>query len=161
MVFSPTGLEQQFLQELLALRVPQQYRGRPELSGGPFLRPLPVPRDTQTQQKAAAQLPVPPLLQQRTLHQRLPSGEPAGGAAHQSGAAPHRQQPKLKTAAQCEGPFWAVNQMHKFMTKSTWEEHTKCCLTRTKTLRSDAYPHASSQLLVYSPPFFNLLVLKV
>lgn len=73
--FSLTGLEQQFLQELLTLRVPQQYRGRSELSGGPFLRPFSVPRDTQTQQKAAAKLPVPPLLQQRTLHQRLPSGE--------------------------------------------------------------------------------------
>lgn len=70
----PTGLEQQFLQELLALWIPQQYRGWPELSGGPFLRPLPVPGDAQTQQKAAAQLPMPPLLQQRTLHQRLPSG---------------------------------------------------------------------------------------
>lgn len=87
---SLTGLEQQFLQELLALRVPQQYCGWPELSGGPFLRPLPVPRHTQTQQKAAAQLPVPPLLQQRTLHQRLPSGEPVSDAAHQSGADPHR-----------------------------------------------------------------------
>lgn len=91
---SLTGLEQQFLQELLALRVPQQYRGRPELSGGPFLRPLPVPRDTQAQQKAAAQLPVPPLLQQRPLHQRLPSGEPVSGAVRQSGA---------ETAEHCVG----------------------------------------------------------
>lgn len=74
--FSPSGAEQQFLPEPLTLRVPEQPRRGPKLLGRPFLRPVPVPRDTQTQQKATSQLPVSPLLQQRTLHQRLSSGEP-------------------------------------------------------------------------------------
>lgn len=52
-VFFLTGLEQQLLQDLNALRVPQQHRGRPEHSGGPFLRPLLVPGDPQTQQKTS------------------------------------------------------------------------------------------------------------
>lgn len=79
-----SGTEQQLLQELLALRLPQQHRRWPELPGGPFLRPIPVPRDAQTQQKAAAQLPLSPLLQQRTLHQRLPSGEPRALDVHKA-----------------------------------------------------------------------------
>lgn len=69
------GLEQQLLQELLSLWLPQQHCAGPPLSNGPLLRPVHLLGDTQTQQEASAQLPVPPLLQQRTLHQRLPSGK--------------------------------------------------------------------------------------
>lgn len=74
----PAGLYQSVLQEHLALRLPHQHRGRPELPGRLLFGPVPVCWGPQTQQEAAAQLPVSPVLQQRPLHQRLPAGERCG-----------------------------------------------------------------------------------
>ena len=73
----PAGTEQQRVQERLTLRLPQQHRGRPQLPHRAFLRPDPRLRDPQAQQAAPTQLPVPPVLQQRTLHQGLPPGKAA------------------------------------------------------------------------------------
>ena len=74
---SPPGTEQQRVQERLTLRLPQQHCRRPQLPHGAFLRPDPGLRDPQAQQAAPTQLPVPPVLQQRTLHQGLPPGKAA------------------------------------------------------------------------------------
>lgn len=74
----PAGLYQSVLQEHLALRLPHQHCGRPELPGRLLFGPVPVCWGPQTQQEAAAQLPVSPVLQQRPLHQRLPAGERCG-----------------------------------------------------------------------------------
>ena len=69
------GPEQQRVQERVALRLPEQHRGWTEHADRPLLRPVPVVGAEEAQQEAAAQLPVPPVLQQGPLHQGLSSGE--------------------------------------------------------------------------------------
>lgn len=77
MPLSPTGTEQQCVQGRVALRLPQQHCRWPQLPHRALLRPDPHVRGPQAQQAAPTQLPVPPVLQQRTLHQGLPPGKAA------------------------------------------------------------------------------------
>uniref|UniRef100_A0A8D2FCG9 Zinc finger CCHC-type containing 24 n=1 Tax=Theropithecus gelada TaxID=9565 RepID=A0A8D2FCG9_THEGE len=70
------GTEQQCVQGRVTLRLPQQHCRWPQLPHRALLRPDPHLRGPQAQQAAPTQLPVPPVLQQRTLHQGLPPGTP-------------------------------------------------------------------------------------
>lgn len=72
------GLKQQCVQERVSLWLAQQHCGWPELPDGPFLRPLSLLGAQEAQQEASTQLPMPPLLQQGPLYQRLPSGQAQG-----------------------------------------------------------------------------------